>query len=139
MGLRSRAGKMGAIGGVGFGVLDGALTFYDRRQSNPEESVATSATVAAGTAAAWWLMPGAMMAYEGYNISKSLGEAGVFNKNLQQSRMQGNFRQGASWNYNDTEAAATMRQRGLDAMMQGRMSARSALGGEARALHRGAL
>lgn len=134
-----RMGKMGGVAGIGFGVLDGGLTYFDRRQQNPEESVAKSATIAGAQVAGWALMPGVMFAYEGYNIAKDLGEAGVFNKNMQQSKRMNYYQQGGSWQYQDTQTAATMRQRGLDAIMQGRMSARSALGGEARSLHRGAL
>lgn len=134
-----RMGKIGGVASVGFGVLDGGLTFMDRRQQNPEESVAKSATIAGATAAAWAFLPGVMFAYEGYNMAKMAGEAGVFNQNIQQSKRMKHYQQGGSWNYQDTQAAATMRQRGLDAVMNGRMSARSALGGEARGLHRGAL
>lgn len=138
MGLRSVA-KMGGIMGVGMGVMDGAMTFYDRRQTHPEESRAMSLGYAGINAAGWYLMPGVMWAQQGYEVAKSLGEAGVFDRNTQQSKRMPFYEKGGSWNYQDTQTAATMRQRGLDAINQGRMTARSALGGEARALHRGAL
>lgn len=130
--------KLG-IGAVGFGVMDGAMTFYDRRQQHPDESVGTSAVIAGANAAAWAVLPGPMFAWEAYKGAKALGEAGVFNKEMQQSKMHNYYAQGGSWNYQDTQMAATMRQRGLEAITNGRMAAKSAFGGEARALHRGAL
>lgn len=138
MGVRSmgRIGGVAAIGSVGFGLIDGGLTYYDRRQQHPDESVAKSATIAGTQMAGWSLMPGVMFAYEGYNMAKAAGEAGVFNRQMQEAKRMQYFQQGASWNYNDTQTAATMRQRGLEAITQGRMTAKSALGGEARSLHR---
>jgi hypothetical protein len=144
MGMLSRSGRgglarAGGIAGVGLGVIDGGLTYFDRRANHPEESAATSALYAAGDVALWTFLPHVAFAKMGYDVAKSAGEAGAFNKNASQQRMMNYQTQGASWQYNDTQTAATMRQRGLDAMMQSRSLAASAVGGEARRLHRGAL
>jgi hypothetical protein len=137
--VRGRFGKIGASAALGMGMIDGGLTFYDRRTQHPEESMLTSLAYSAANVALWELFPGAMMAWEAYNLAKAAGEAGFFNQNLMQARKAQFYQRGASWTYQDTQTAATMRQRGLQAMMESRMAARSALGGEARALHRGAL
>jgi len=130
--------RAGGIVGIGFGVVDGGLTYMDRRANN-EESRMTSAMHAAGEATLWTFLPHVAFAKMGYDIAKSAGEAGAFNKHGGQQRLANLQTQGASWNYDDTDTAATMRQRGLDAMMQSRSTASSALGGEARRMHRGAL
>ena len=140
--MARRAGKLGAVGavaGLGFGAIDGVMTYSYRRSQNPDESKGKSMTMAGATMAGWYLMPGVMWAHQGYQMSKGLAEAGTFNRNIQMHKKMQYSTQGGSWQYQDTEAAATMRQRGLDAMMQSRMHARSAIGGEARRLHRGAL
>lgn len=139
---RSGRGTMkraGGIAGIGFGVVDGGLTYMDRRANHGEESKMTSAMYAAGEAALWTFLPHVAFAKMGYDIAKTAGEAGAFNKHAGQQRLANFQTQGASWNYDDTETAATMRQRGLSAMMQSRSTASSALGGEARRMHRGAL
>lgn len=136
--VRSALGKAGIMG-LGMGVIDGGMTYYDRRSQHPEESQATSLLYAAGDAALWHFLPHVAFAKMGYDVMKSAGEAGAFNKNVGQQRNMKYMTQGASWNYADTQTASTMRQRGMQQMMQSRSSASSALGGEARRMSRGAL
>ena len=130
--------KPGAIVGVGMGVIDGGMTYYDRRAEHPDESKVVSAAFAAGNVALWTFLPGVAFATEAYGVAKDLGQAGVFNQHKYESAYVGRNDIGGSWHFNDSQQAATMRQRGLDAIANSRMNARSALGGEARALHRGA-
>lgn len=135
MALASKVGKLG----LGFGVIDGGMTFFDRRSQHPEESVAKSALYAGAEAALWTFLPGVAMAKEAFDVTKSLTANGALDYHQYESKAINRGTVGASWNYQDTQQAATMRQRGMEAISQSRMNARSALGGEARALHRGAL
>jgi hypothetical protein len=137
-GMKKAMGGVGVMG-VGMGVIDGAWTYHDRRTQNPDESKGTSMAMAGLDAALWTFLPAVAWGKLGYDMAKTAGEAGMFNTQGYESRAIARNDVGASWNYQDTEQAATMRQRGLQAIQSGRMSARSALGGEARALHRGAL
>lgn len=130
--------KGGSIMGVGLGVIDGGMTYYDRRSEHPDESKLTSAAFAAGNVALWTFLPGVAFAKEAYGMAKVAGQSGMFNPHQYESRYIGRNDMGGSWNYQDTQQAATMRQRGMEAISQSRMNARSALGGEARSLHRGA-
>lgn len=138
MALVGKVLKGGGVLGVGMGVIDGGMTYYDRRSEHPDESKLTSAAFAAGNVALWAFLPGVAMAKEAFDITRTMGQSGMFNHHLWEGKALGRNDIGGSWNYQDTQQAATMRQRGVDAISQSRMNARSALGGEARALFRGA-
>lgn len=132
---------IGGVGimGAGMGVVDGTLTYHDRQSSNPNESKAKSMAMAGLDVALWTFLPAVAWGKMGFDMAKSAGESGMFNEKAYQARAISRNEIGASWDYQDTEIAGTMRQRGLEAMQASRSGARSALGGEARSLHRGAL
>lgn len=120
------------------GVLDFGLTYADRRKTHPNESVVISGGIAAASAAAWMYIPGIMTAKMALDLGKSAG--GAFG-NMRRSAYEKEF---ASFDnrgvigsgFTDTDLTATSRQRGLQAIQQSRLNARSALGNEARSLHR---
>lgn len=138
MAIAGKVLKGGGLMGVGLGVIDGGMTYYDRRSQHPDESKMTSAAFAAGNVALWTFLPGVAFAKEAYGMAKTAGQTGMFNPMKYESNYVSRNDMGASWQFQDTQQAATMRQRGMDAISQSRMNARSALGGEARSLHRGA-
>lgn len=136
MAIVSRGLKRVGGFGIAAGAIDGGLTYYDRRAQHPEESTATSLAYAGAEVALWTFLPGVAMAKEAFGLAKMAGQSGMFSPQKYESRAIARNDIGGSWNYQDTQQAATMRQRGLDAIANSRMNARSALGGEARALHR---
>lgn len=69
---------------------------------------------------------GAKMGYEMYHEDKLYG----------QGKIQQYYHAGFGGNFNDTQQAYTMRQRGVQALQQSKMNARSVLGSEARTFHR---
>lgn len=138
---------LGAAGAA----FDGITTFMDRRSEHPDESTLKSGAIAAGTAAAWLFAEPLMW---GITVGQ-LGAAGVkmgideahenraikdrFNQQnrhinlgngerLNQATLGGNFQ--------DSEQAATLRQRQLQSLRQSRIQTENILGSEARQLHR---
>lgn len=139
VGSAMRGMKGVGIMGVGMGAVDGTLTYHSRQSQNPDESKAKSMAMAGVDVALWTFLPAVAWGKMGYDIAKGAGESGMFDNKAYESRAIARNDIGGSWNYQDTEQAGTMRQRGLEAIQSSRSGARSALGGEARALHRGAL
>ncbi|MNQ34605.1 hypothetical protein D3C85_480680 [compost metagenome] len=128
-------GKLAKMG-LGFGVINGGMAFYGARAEGHSKSA--SVAIAAGETALYGLLPGVAFARDMYGLAKGVGESGVFDRSSAQAKRMSMYSQGGNWNYQDTQQAATMRQRGLDAIQQSRMNARSAMGREARSLHHGA-
>jgi len=131
--------RTGGLALVGVGLIDAGASFLMRRSEHPEEPVARSALFAAGDVALWTFMPSLALAKEMYGVTKAMGEAGYFDPYTMQSVRRSRLLPYSSWHYNDTERAYTMRQRAVQKMMESKMNVRSALGNEARSLHRGAL
>lgn len=122
---------------VGFGVIDGVMTYKQKRE---EGAGVASAAMQAGTSAAMWtFFPSVMTGLMFHDLAREVGKTGVLNKKQLVTQYRDKMMQGASWHYDDTQTNATMRQRGLASIQQTRMGMANALGGEARSLHNGAL
>lgn len=101
------------------------------------DGYATGIGKAAATGLAWEMMPGMMLAFQAPELVGGLAKAGVkwyetSKANYRLSHYQGSLGGG----YRDTEQAATMRQAAVQAIQGSRLNARSALGDEARLMHR---
>lgn len=133
-----------AIGGAG---LDGVTTYAMERAENPEGSAAVAGAKAVGTAAAWLFAEPLMWGLTLGEGAAALG--GMAMDEAERNRQQRNainmhVRQGRSGemggtlggNFQDSQQAATMRQRQMDLLRQHRMSTEAVLGSEARQLHR---
>lgn len=68
-------------------------------------------------------------------VAKAATESYIDYRRYGQSKMQQYYRPGFGGQYNDTQQAYTMRQRGVQAMQASKMNARSVLGSEARTFH----
>lgn len=130
-------GKRLGKGAIGFGAVDAALEFGFRRHNNPEENMLVSVGAAGATAAAWMLLPGVMWAKTGYDVAKGVGGAvDGYRRNAYESQMSAYSNMAVmGGNFQDTEYGATSRQRGMQAIKNSRLNARSALSNEARSLH----
>lgn len=120
------------------GVLDFGLTYADRRKYHGDESKLISGGIAAASAAAWMYVPGIMWAKTAVDVAKSGGEmmAGYRRQSFEE-QFSANDNRGMIGNgFQDTEIGYTSRQRGLNAIQNSRLNARSALANEARSLHR---
>lgn len=82
------------------------------------------------------LVPGAMMLPMLVDAGKAGYEMYMDNKLYGQGKIQQYYHAGFGGNFNDTQQAYTMRQRGVQALQQSKMNARSVLGSEARTYHR---
>lgn len=133
-----------AIGGAG---LDGVTTYAMERAENPDGSAAVAGAKAVGTAAAWLFAEPLMWGITLGEGAAALG--GMALEEAERNRKQRNeinmhVRQGRSGemggtlggNFQDSQQAATMRQRQMDLLRQHRMSTEAVLGSEARQLHR---
>lgn len=133
-----------AIGGAG---LDGVTTYAMERAENPDESKLWAGTKAVGTAAAWLFAEPLMWGITLGEGAAALG--GMALDEAERNRKQRNeinmhVREGRSGemggtlggNFQDSQQAATMRQRQMDLLRQHRMSTEAVLGSEARQLHR---
>lgn len=133
-----------AIGGAG---LDGVTTYAMERAENPEGSAAVAGAKAVGTAAAWLFAEPLMWGITLGEGAAALG--GMALDEAERNRKQRNeinmhVREGRSGemggtlggNFQDSQQAATMRQRQMDLLRQHRMSTEAVLGSEARQLHR---
>jgi hypothetical protein len=119
-------------------VIDAGLEFYNRRENHPEESILKSAGFAALNYAAWTVMPAVMWAKTFGDIARSVAPA-IVNMGIRQATIENmRFNNGGYLGngFQDTQQKATARRRGLAAMEQSRLNIRSALGNEARSLHR---
>lgn len=135
------AGKIttGRVLWAGFTGWQGISTYQYRREENADESKLTSLGYAAFDTALWEFAPWIAAAKDfGYEGLKSIGESGIFDKKLMEARLRSKYGNFASWQYEDTEQNYTMRQRATQVMASSRQNIRSALGNEARSLHRGA-
>lgn len=145
---RSNVGKsqIGALGIASAGV-DGYTTYALDRMENPESSALVSGAKAVGTAAAWLfaepLMWGLTIGEGVAGLGKMAMEEADRERKLRNS-INMHVREGRSGelggtlggNFQDSEQAATMRQRQMDIMRQHKISTESVLGSEARQLHR---
>lgn len=89
---------------------------------------------------AFWHAAGTMIKGAGLVPVAAMGvKAGVGSyldhKRHGQSKLQPYYQGGFGGGYQDTEQAATMRQRGVQALQESKMNARSVLGSEARTFH----
>lgn len=123
-----------AIGGA----IDGGLEYWSRRTQHPDESRLKSMAYAGVSWGLWNFFPSLMWAKVFYQISKGVAPAMV-----QMGQQYATMKNSAFGNtgyigrgFMDTALTATARQRGLMAIEQSRLNLRSALGNEARSLHR---
>ena len=90
--------------------------------------------------AAWYVaekfVPGAMMLPVLVDVAKAGYEMYHEDKLYGQGKIQQYYRGNFGGNFQDTQQAYTMRQRGVQALQQSKMNARSVLGSEARTFHR---
>jgi hypothetical protein len=123
----------GAMGAVDFG-----LTYADRRKQHPEESRFVSGGLSALSAGAWLYAPEIMWAKTALDVAKGAGKmAAQMKRDSYERQYATRDNMGIiGGNFQDTELAATTRQRGLQAIQNSRINARSALSNEARSLHR---
>lgn len=118
-------------------IVDAGMEFYNRRHFHPEESYAKSSLYAARNFAAWMLMPGVMwgvtLGEAGKELGKAAAEFGASAPSARAARWSSGGQIGMG--FQDSDKAYTARQRGLQAIENSRLNARSALGNEARSLH----
>lgn len=127
--------KTALMNGAG-GVLDGGLEFYFRRQANPDENMAVSIGASAAVAAAWYFMPTVMWAKTGMDLVGGIGQGvAQYKKQYRDDYYKQANREGFGGNFQDTAMGATMRQRGVQAIANSKLNARSAFNGQARSLH----
>lgn len=138
--IGSTVGKLGPMKIMGGGF---ALKFgYDDYRNRVNEGENTGAAMAkAAVGQALWFVPGlggVMMAKMAADLMPMAGQAANAISKQQVSRQnrayKGNF--GYSNNFNDSQQAATMRQRGVNAINNGNSNIKSVLGSEARTLFR---
>lgn len=142
----SAKSQIGVLGVASAGV-DGMSTYALDRMENPEGSALWSGAKAVGTAAAWMFAEPLMW---GITIGEGIAGAGKMvmeeaererqlrnsiNMHVRESR-SGEMGGTLGGNFQDSEQAATMRQRQMDIMRQHKISTESVLGSEARQLHR---
>jgi hypothetical protein len=120
------------------GVFDFGLTYADRQKQNPNENKLVSAGIAGASAAAWMYIPGIMWAKTALDMGKGAGMAiGSYRKQAYGKQFAAVENRGViGGEFQDTAFGATSRQRGLQAIQNSRLNARSALANEARSLHR---
>lgn len=132
--------------------IDGTLTYAMRRGENPEESKAVSTGFAAASAAGWlfaeplmWgITLGGAAKWAGeemyQEIKKNKGIKAEFRNKIKdrQTDPYGNTTREGTFggNFQDSQQAATMRQRQMQTMRQSRIATETVLGSEARQLHR---
>lgn len=124
--------------GIILGVTGGLSQYNKRKAERPNESRAKAA-LSVGLKAAvqtvgYATMPKLLMMGALTSGAASLGQfiATTHMQGASRSRYNPQF----GGNFMDTEMTATMRQRGVQAMHNTRMNARSILGNEARSLHK---
>jgi len=141
-GIKSVGKKLGGGGSIvsgGFFLWDAFSTYQEERRQNPQGSTLAAAGKAALTMAAWELpftrpfMWAAMLA----DVGEAVGGAAVSLYYQGLANRKGYYAGNFGGRFHDNEIRATMRQRGLAAIQESRLNARTILGSEARALHRG--
>lgn len=142
-------GKKGSIGALGFigALADGAMTYSDERQKDPNGSKLLDLTKAGAVAGAWLLAEGTMwgitlggmalsgikMAWDDAQENYDIKKAAMLHVNKDES---GSNKGTLGGNMIDNEYAATSRQRQEQIMRNHKISTESILGSEARQLHR---
>lgn len=124
-----------------FHVYDAVSTYSDLRKENPNGNPLAHMGQAALTWAAWE-MPATkpfMWANTLADIGQAAGGAAVDLYYQGLANRKGYYAGNFGGNFHDNDIRATMRQRGLAAIQQSRLNARTILGSEARALHRGGI
>lgn len=134
---------VGKAVGLGFKVGLPAFGAYSTFKSGKEkgENVLWTATKFAGESAMFALAPGVGMAYLGSMLVGG-GVAGAMaygqgTGRQNASNMQSVYRREFGGNFIDTENAATMRQRGLEAISHSGNNLNQVFGNEARTFYRG--
>lgn len=142
-------GGIGKITGLGVAgaAFDGISTYAMNRMDDPNGSKGVDMLQAGGTAAAWLFAEPLMWGITLGQGAAELGKAAY--KESEENRRQwqdiqnhvvqdrtGSNAGTIGGNFQDTEMAATMRQRQMDILRQHKISTEAALGSEARQLHR---
>lgn len=142
----STKSQIGVLGVASAGV-DGVSTYALDRMENPDSSALVSGAKAVGTAAAWMLAEPLM-----WGLTIGEGVAGLAKMGMDEAEKERQLRNSINMHvresrsgemggtlgggFQDTEQAATMRQRQMDIMRQHKISTEAVLGSEARQLHR---
>lgn len=127
----SRAGVIG-------GVIDGAIDFAIRRSENPDGNIGVQFMQSAMTATAWAVAPTLMWGVTALELANGAGKMMTSAKRAAyESQFAEAGRLGViGGNFNETGFTYTSRQRAMQAIQSSRLNVRSALGGEAKSLHR---
>lgn len=80
-------------------------------------------------------MPGSMWATAFYHGAEKVATAYMDNKLYGNAKLQKYYQGNFGGNFRDTQTGYTMRQRGVQAIQQSQLNARSVLGSEARTFH----
>lgn len=80
-------------------------------------------------------IPGAMYLSTFYSVAENISTAIVENHRYGNQKLQKYYQGNFGGNFRDTQAGYTMRQRGVQAIQQSQLNARSVLGSEARTYH----
>lgn len=121
MGLGQHAIGMGMA--VGMGVMSS--------NGNMGEAILKGAGMYALEA----VVPGAFMVNTVADMGGAAATAYIDHKRYGNARIQKYYRGNFGGNFQDTQAGYTMRQRGVQAIQQSKLNARSVLGSEARSFH----
>lgn len=147
--MNNHANSPGKITGLGLAMAgaDGLATYAINRSEDPEGNAGVDAMQAAGTAAAWlfaeplmWGITAGQAAVGGAKLMYTESE----NNRRQKEELENHVRRDRTGQmggelggkFEDTQNAATMRQRQMDILRQHKMSTEAVLGSEARQLHR---
>lgn len=103
--------------------------------TNPNVSTGQALVRGAFNFAAGAMLPGYYQIQAVAGIGKVASEVGMDYRKYGKGKIQKYYKAGFGGNYNDTQNAYTMRQRGVQAMQASKMNARSVLGSEARSFH----
>lgn len=128
----------GSLISGGFFLFDAVSTYQESKRENPQGSTLSHVGKAALTMAAWELpftrpfMWANMLA----EVGEAVGGAAVNLYYQGLANRKGYYAGNFGGRFHDNEIRATMRQRGLAAIQEARLNARTILGSEARALHR---
>ena len=144
--LKKKPGQISALGVAGAS-LDGVVTYASERAEDPEGSALVDGAQAVGTAGLWLfaepLMWGITAGQVAAGAGKMMLQDAQHNRDTRigiESHVKTGFDGSKSGtlggNFQDTQQAATMRQRQQNLLRQHRMATESVLGSEARQLHR---
>jgi hypothetical protein len=146
MNMKNAPGKIGAMGVAG-AALDGGMTYAMERSEDPNGSKAVDAVQAAGTAALWMFAEPLMWGITAGQVAVGAGKMAMGeaeNNRRQRNSIEMKVREDMTGekggtlggNFQDSQNAATMRQRQMGLLRQHRIATESILGSEARQLHR---